>query len=341
MENDKEFIEHEDLENDRLSVESMCLSSGTISPEVLDITTNSSFLHPLPNAQDIVTEVTDFNSTHCSMEQESNMLRSSEAENTLDSESVAVADLSFKLFPTVDSKHFPSWMETLAPLLAQFWRNTPRATFDCMVSRLKRHLFLTEDGKLSINLVAAAILGLHPMTEERRYSHDDIQAPKTLPCILRERLSCGLFVPMVHILYGEALMNGHGYHVNACGQKVGAEPYPISLQDSPPKEFCTLVKRIDIIRGMTSHGLALAFRFPYLASKMHGLLHFMWTFLFTKRMPVAAGMELYDAFFQEFEKQLCLLQVMPIDKFPSRLIKCVYAKYPKKTSLQHLTCILH
>lgn len=338
----------------------MSLSSGGDSSEVLDIVTNTSFLQQPPEGLNTVLEPTNCTrsiSSYINKEKQLNCCSptikdyesrieccpSPDDQETINECSqypnqtmamignpLAVARLTQELFPKVDTKNFPPWMTILCPLLARFVKETPPEIFDKVKARLKRHLRIRADGKLFCSLVAAAILRLHPDLRERHYTAENISLPTLLPSLLRERLSCGLFVPMEHVLYGEALKQGSACHVNSHGQEVGSEPYPVSLKESPPREFVKLIKRSDVMRGMTTHALALGFRFPYLAANMHGLSHHMWTFMFADKMPPAAGVDLYDAFFREFEKQLRIVTVMPMDRFPSWLVESVSARYAGK-----------
>lgn len=346
--------------SESFSVESMSLSSGGDSSEVLDIVTNTSFLQKPPKGLERVLEPnerTQCNSNHVCRDKQINCSPtmkdfeprivccpspddretveestqySNKTKVTMIGNPLAVARLTQELFPSVDPKKFPPWMTIVCPLLARFVSETPPEIFGKVTARLKRHLRIRADGKLYCSLVAAAILRLHPDVRERRYATENVSMPTMLPTLLRERLSCGLFVPMEHVLYGEALQQGSACHVNSLGLEVGPEPYPVSLKESPPRDFVKLIKRSDVLRGMTTHALALGFRFPYLAANMHGLSHHMWTFMFADKMPPAAGIELYDAFFREFEKQLRIVTVMPMDSFPSWLVESVSARYADK-----------
>ncbi|XP_045594511.2 uncharacterized protein [Procambarus clarkii] len=322
--------------SDCYSVESMSVSSGETSPRVLDnIVTNTTYIASQPNER-LISPDSRYSpvnhSTHNGFIQERRRSTRPEETTTTESDAEATAVLTCTIFPKLDRKQVPPAFKTLIPLFTRFLKDTPPTALAEVIPRLKRHLYLKKNNKLSASLVAAAILRFHPDLRERHYTNS-VTTPMTLPSIIRDRLSCGLHVPMIHVLYGEALISGCASHLNTRDQQVGAEPYPLSFSTSPPKEFCALIRRVDVMRGMTSHAMALAFRFPSLAASMHGLSHEMWAFMFSKKMPVAAGMELYDAFFIEFERQLAMTIVMPLDKFPPWLTESVISRFKTNTGV--------
>lgn len=305
-----------------------------------DLVTNSSFLLNRPDAINFLLSSPDSSSDGSTCRQQDTSSRGSAAApapafTRSEAMSVAVATFVQRLFPSLVVKTLPPWLASFCPHIARrIERASPQET-EYVLKRLRRHMRINEDGALSMSLVAMSILRLHPEVVEsvaRRLT--DAKAIR-LPLLLRERLSCGKFVPMEHVLYGECMMEGTVCHVDAQGKDVPPEPYPLNVKKQlPPPDFVEATTRSDVLRGLTTHGTCLARRFPLLAASMHGLVHHLWELMFTEKMSAATGIQLYNAYFEEFEKQLSLLTVLSMDRFPEWLLERVAPLEPKSASDQ-------
>lgn len=242
--------------------------------------------------------------------------------------SIAVANFIQQLFPSLVSvtKTLPSWLAAFCPHIALLIERLAEDERAHVLGRLRRHMHLNQDGSLTMSLVAMSILRLHPdVVESPSWRHRDAEAIR-LPLLIRERLACGKFVPLEHVLYGECLMEGTVCHVDAQGKDVAPEPYPLNVKRHlPPPDFVAAITRSDVMRALMTHGMCLARRFPVQSAAMHGLAHHLWELMFTEKMTAPTAMQLYNAFFQEFEKQLSLMTVLPMDRFPAWLLQSLLA----------------
>lgn len=300
-----------------------------------DIVTNSTFLMNRPEELNFLSSPDAASSDGSTCTQQDTASRAAAprpAPTKAGDLSVAVANFVQQLFPSLVAKTLPPCLAFFCPHIARRIEHASAKETEHVLQRLKRHMRVNEDGSLTMSLVAMSMLRLHPSVVEwpsRRHADaKDIR----LPLLIRERLSCGKFVPMEHILYGECMMEGTVCHVDALGKDVPPEPYPLNVRKQlPPLDFVEATTRCDVLRGFTTHGMCLARRFPVLAASMHGLVHHLWELMFTEKMTAVTGMKVYNAYFEEFEKQLSLVTVLAMDRFPEWLLERAAPREPEGT----------
>ncbi|XP_068207706.1 uncharacterized protein [Palaemon carinicauda] len=214
------------------------------------------------------------------------------------------------------------WFHRLLELLVNVLHMTPVHSLPAFRERICRHLRIRRNGTLSVSLAAASLLKMHPDVDEE---DGQMKHYYTLPSPIPERLYQGFFVPIRHILYGEALMRGFAEHYTE-GIHVKPNPYPLLLEDDPPRQFVTMIRRPDVFRAITSHSLELGRGFIRLSANMQYITRDIWYLLYNEMVDVQVAMDIYDEFFKEFENQLGLLQVVSIDGIPSSVIEKVKNK---------------
>ncbi|KAK3872237.1 hypothetical protein Pcinc_022664 [Petrolisthes cinctipes] len=255
-------------------------------------------------------------------------LNSSSGEAT-ETHTIRVAAVVQELFPSIQKDNpTQDWLKNFLFRLSNLLQTTPQEATNEVTQRLKRHIRINSVGNPSVDLVAASMLLCHPHLHLRQFPNKNVPLmPRFLPTPLREKVSMGIFVPLGHLLYAETLMQKVAFHVLPNGKCVDPDPYPLNTNEPAPENFVALVRRPDVLRGLSTHAFTLAFRFPLLAADMHGLARHMTILMYVHGLPVAAAIDLYDSFFWEFQRQLSLMTVMPLDQFPSWLVDSVFVRY--------------
>lgn len=240
---------------------------------------------------------------------------------------IRVAAVLQEIYPDIRGNNPPpEWLKNLLPQLSKLLQATPQENTHSVTQKLKRHIRINSEGNASVDLVAASMLIFHPKLEVRQYPGKTAPPmPKILPAPLRNMVSMGLFVPLGHLLYAESLMQKAAIHVLPNGKYANPDPYPLNTYKPAPENFVALVTRPDVLRGISTHAFTLAYRFPLLAADMHGLSRHMAILMYVNGLPAEAAINLYDAFFWEFQRELSLMTLLPLDHFPSWLVDRVFA----------------
>ncbi|XP_068250466.1 uncharacterized protein [Palaemon carinicauda] len=209
------------------------------------------------------------------------------------------------------------WFQRFCTQLTKILSNIPERKMADFQKRLKKHTVLQHNGDLSLSLVAASLLKIHPDVEEYR-SYKEF--PHLLPSTLQERLSIGGRVSIRCIIYGEALMDGYLNPAMSATQSVTA----------PPADFVDKIRRPDVLRAASTHSIITSYRFPKLAAAMHRISRDLWSLMYEEMMDVQIVMDIYDEYFSEFNRQLSLIKAMPVEGLPIEIIRSVLAKYNDK-----------
>lgn len=244
-----------------------------------------------------------------------------------DTHTIRVATVLQEIYPGIRGINpTPDWLKNLLPQLSKLLQATPQENTHKVTLKLKRHIRINSEGNMLVDLVAASMLTFHPKLKIHQFPGKTVPSiPKILPSPLCNMVSMGLFVPLGHLLYAESLMQKAAIHVLPSGKYANPDPYPLDTNEPAPESFVALVTRPDVLRGMSTHAFTLAYHFPLLAADMHGLSRHMAILMYVNGLPAKAAINLYDAFFWEFQQQLNLMTVMPLDHFPSWLVERVFA----------------
>lgn len=246
-----------------------------------------------------------------------------------DTHTIRVAATIQQIYPGIRGQNpSPDWLKNLLPCLSKLLQATPQEATHEVTQQLKQHIRVSSEGHLFADLVAASMLTFHPRLKQRQLSGNNVPSmPKILPTPLCNMVSLGIFVPLGHLLYAETLMQKAAIHVLPGGKYANPDPYPLNTNVPAPENFVALIRRPDVLRGISTHAFTLAYRFPMLAADMHGLSRHMSILMYVNGLPTIAAINLYDAFFWEFQRQLGLMTVMSLDHFPSWLVDRVFASY--------------
>ncbi|XP_076062807.1 uncharacterized protein LOC143037961 isoform X3 [Oratosquilla oratoria] len=214
------------------------------------------------------------------------------------------------------------WLTEKVRLVSRLLTVTPRHRVTEAVDEFRHHVRANQAGVPSMDLVGAALLQLDPLLSyQRDPDSSDSKTPGPtrpipLPDNLKDRLSRGRWVPMMHVLWGSYTVDQEGLDPRK----------PHDLQREVPEDFVSHVRRIDLMRALNLHVMCVATRFPLVAAAMSGIVHDFWNLAFAHRLPVKTCAAIYDAIFKEMPMGLARYHVVSFEKIPNWSIKGVLGR---------------